>query len=226
MQMDNTEIAIDYRRAANKQKQIKILAELNQCAERRIAEILAAEGEELPKKWQEQLQKPSRRSWKYPEADASRESPVVSRENAEPVEAAVEPEPDAPAAPATDRDLFDAVATLLPDAAPVGADSIRPEPEETAEVPVAPGNADEARHWVDGVGPVPVETPEETATVTLDPSAWDRAVSRKIEPGWISAEDLLREACRMLTSALDLEPDRYYTYSCGVLDLVHALTEE
>ena len=42
----------------------------NGYAMRMIAEILAAEGEELPKKWQEQLLKPSRRRWKFPEEPA------------------------------------------------------------------------------------------------------------------------------------------------------------
>lgn len=195
MQMGPKEIAVEYRTAANKQKQIKVLAELNQCAERKIAEILDAEGEELPKKWQVQLQKPARRGRKFPDGEATLEDDA--------------PAPVSPADRATDRDLFEAVATLLPDAAPVGADSIRPEPEETAEVPVAPGNEDEARHWVDGVGPV----------YASDRRRFTVRVS-------IPAEELLREACRMLTSALDLEPDRYHTYSCGVLDLVHALTEE
>jgi len=181
MQMGPKEIARDYRTAANKMKQIVILAELNQCAERRIAEILDAEGEELPKKWQVQLQKPARRSRKFPDGEATPEDDA--------------PAPVSPADYATDRDLFEAVATLLPDGSR----------EETAEV---------------------TPEPEETLTVTLDPSAWDRAAERKIEPGEIPAERLLREACRMLTSALDLEPDQYHTYSCGVLDLVHALTEE
>lgn len=204
MQMGPKEIARDYRTAANKQKQIKVLAELNQCAERKIAEILAAEGEELPKKWQEQLLKPARRSWKFPDGEATPEDDA--------------PAPVSPADYATDRDLFEAVATLLPEAE-------RQRPGENG-VPVAPRNEDEARHWVDGVGPVPVEDPKAIGKVTLDPSVWDRAVERKIEPGGISAEDLLRAACRLLGSALELEPDRYRTYSCGVLDLVHALTEE
>lgn len=203
MQMGPKEIARDYRTAANKQKQIKVLAELNQCAERRIAEILDDEGEVLPKKWADQLSKPTRRSRKFPEGEAT-------------------PEDDAPVSPsdrATDRDLFEAVATLLPEAAPVGADSIRPEPEEPAEVPVAPGNEDEARHWVDDVGPV--ATPSVTAA-----GGGDSSLKEGAKPGGISAEDLLRAACRLLGSALELEPDRYRTYSCGVLDLVHALTEE
>ena len=195
MQMGPKEIARDYRTAANKTKQIKVLAELNQCAERKIAEILVQEGEELPKVYQDKLQKPERRSRKFPEGEATPEDDA--------------PAPVSPADRATDRDLFEAVATLLPDAAPVGADSIRPEPEETAEVPVAPRNADEVRHWVDGVGPV---------------SASDlRRCTVRVS---IPAEELLREACRLLGSALELEPDRYHTYSCGVLDLVHALTEE
>ena len=192
MQMGPKEIAVEYRTAANRQKQIKVLAQLNQCAERKIAEILAAEGEELPKKWQEQLRKPSRRSWKYPESEATPEDDA--------------PAPVSPADRATDRDLFEAVATLLPDGSRV---------EKAPEA--MPEKQDEKAS---------VEEAEEKATVTLDPSAWNRAVERKIEPGEISAETLLRAACRMLTFALDLEPEKYHVYSCGVLDLVHALTEE
>jgi len=198
MTMDKAEIIIDYRRAANKQKQIKIMAQLNQCAERKIAEILVDAGEELPKKYQEMLLKPSRRSWKFPEEPEAPET--------EPPEApeATEPAPmTAEVTPAEDRQR----------------------PGENG-VPVAPRNEDEARHWVDGVGPMPVEAPEETATVTLDPSVWDRAVERKIEPGEISAETLLRAACRLMASALALNPDEYHAYSCGVLDLVHALLED
>jgi len=46
--MDDSEIVIDYRRAKNKQKQIRILAELNTCSEDRIKQILTEHGEELP----------------------------------------------------------------------------------------------------------------------------------------------------------------------------------
>ena len=160
MTMDKAEIVIDYRRAANKQKQIKILAQLNQCAERKIAEILVDAGEELPKKWQEQLLKPARRSWKFPE------------------------EPEAP----------------------------ETEPEETPEATEP--------------APMTAPAPEETATVTLDPSVWDRAVERKIEPGEIPAERLLRAACRLMAAAMYLEPPAFHRYSAGVLDLVHALLED
>jgi hypothetical protein len=164
--MGNKEIAVDYRRAANKQKQIKILAELNQCSERKIAEILVEEGEELPKKWQEQLLKPARRSWKFPEEPAEQSE---ERSQNEPETAGTAP--------------------------------------MTAEVTPAP-------------------VPEETLTVTLDPNAWDRAVERKIEPGEISAETLLRAACRLMAGAMYLEPPAFHRYSAGVLDLVHALIAE
>ena len=278
MQMGPKEIAVEYRTAANKEKQIKILSELNQCSERRIAEILAAEGEELTKKWRDQLRKPSRRSWKYPEteteepsfhtgaaASANNERPGARREEdpstpatpplrmtgeaeavlrasltagtkeaqikalaelnqcserriaevlaAEGFESVAALVPEAPTGPApmvteavTDRDLFEAVATLLPDGR-----RAETAPEAVPEKQDATASA---------------AAPEETATVTLDPSAWNRAVERKIEPDGISAEELLRAACRMLTFALDLEAEKYHVYSCGVLDLVHALTEE
>ena len=183
MTMDKAEIVIDYRRAANKQKQIRILAQLNQCAERKIAEILVGEGEELPKKYRELLQKPERRRRKFPDGEATPEDDA--------------PAPVSPADRATDRDLFEAVATLLPDES-------REETAPEAVLEAAP-----------------------TAEAAVDLDAWDnrgQLIPLKI-PG-ITAERLLREACRLLGSALELEPDRYHTYSCGVLDLVHALTEE
>lgn len=185
MQMDNTEIAIDYRRAANKQKQIKILAELNQCAERRIAEILAAEGEELPKKWQEQLLKPPRRSWKFPETETE------------------------------ETDCHTGAAAPASNERPDGR------PEEDPSTPAAP-----PLRMTGEAEAVTTAAPEKTATATLETSAWKRAVELKIAQVGISDEELLRAACRMLTSALDLEPEKYHVYSCGVLDLVHALTEE
>lgn len=203
MQMGPKEIAVEYRTAANKQKQIKVLAELNQCAERRIAEILAAEGEELPKKYEAILKKPARRSWKYPEGEPK--AAPAEKAEPEPVEVAVEPDPGAPAAPATDRDLFDAVASLLPEAA----------------ARVSLQNAEEARAWVDGVGPAPVEP-----DCRADAAPTVREVRRVEVPRSIPTEALLRTACRLMTSALALSPDDYHTYSCGVLDLVHALTEE
>lgn len=49
MQVNPSEIARSYRQADNKQAQIKILSELNGCDEQKIKEILAAEGEELPR---------------------------------------------------------------------------------------------------------------------------------------------------------------------------------
>ena len=186
MQMGPKEIARDYRTAANKQKQIKVLAELNQCAERKIAEILDDEGEVLPKKWADQLSKPARRSRKFPDGEETPEDDA--------------PAPVSPADYATDRDLFEAVATLLPDGS-----------REEAAPEAMPEKQD--------------ENPPAEDTVDLD--AWDnrgQLIPLKIPE--ITAERLLREACRMLTSALDLEPDQYHTYSCGVLDLVHALTEE
>ena len=167
MTMDKAEITIDYRRAANKQRQIKILAELNQCAERKIAEILVDAGEELPKKYQEMLLKPSRRSWKFPE------------------------EPEAP---------------------------------ET-EPPEAPEATEPAPMTAEAV-PAPVPEADPTAEVTVDLDAWDyRAQLIPAEIPGITDERLLRAACRMLTSALDLEPPAFHRYSAGVLDLVHALLD-
>ena len=231
MQMGPKEIAVEYRTAVNKTKQIKVLAELNQCAERKIAEILVQEGEELPKVYQDKLQKPERRSRKFPDGESTPEADAPAPVETPSVTAAGGGDSSLKegAKRATDRDLFDAVATLLPDAAPVGADIIRPEPEETAEVPVAPGDEDDAVYWVDGVGPV--ATPSVTAAgggseagnVARSPRV---GISLKEGAKGITAEKLLRAACCLLGSALALSPDEYHTYSCGVLDLVHALTEE
>ena len=167
MTMDKAEIVIDYRRAANKQKQIRILAQLNQCAERKIAEILVDAGEELRKKWQEQLLKPARRSWKFPE------------------------EPEAP-------------------------ETEPPEAPETAGT--APMTAE--------VTPAPVPEDAPTAEVTVNLDAWDnrgQLIPLKIPE--ISAETLLRAACRLMAGAMYLEPPAFHRYSAGVLDLVHALLE-
>lgn len=60
--MSDLEIISDYRQASNKAKQISILANLNLCQPRDIAELLAANGQELPKAWREQLTKPRRNS--------------------------------------------------------------------------------------------------------------------------------------------------------------------
>lgn len=219
MQMGPKEIAVEYRTAANRQKQIKVLAQLNLCAERRIAEILAAEGEDLPKKWQEQLLKPARRSRKFPDGEATPEDDAPAPVETPSVTAASGGDSSLGegAKRATDRDLFDAVATLLPEAAPVGADSIRPEPEETAEVPVAPGNEDEGYTPADDVGPEPE---------TLRPkseAAGDDIPGEVAEASLITREDVCLGACKNLLAALDLKPDEFHCYACGTLDLVFSL---
>jgi len=68
--MDPGEIVVDYRRAANKTKQIDVLANLNACQPRDIAELLQERGEELPKVWQTKLDKPRRGSKAEPSAPA------------------------------------------------------------------------------------------------------------------------------------------------------------
>ena len=181
MQMGPKEIARDYRTAANKQKQIVILAQLNQCAERRIAEILDAEGEELPKKWQVQLLKPARRSRKFPDGEATPEDDA--------------PAPVSPADRATDRDLFEAVATLLPE--PVGADALGgPQRCENAEP----------------------ETPRPEVEASSDVILGEVA-----EASLITREDVCLGACKNLLAALDLKPDEFHCYACGTLDLVFSL---
>lgn len=61
-QMEPDLIVTDYRQAANKQKQIEILANLNLCSPREIAALLRDHGEELPARWVKQLEKPSKMS--------------------------------------------------------------------------------------------------------------------------------------------------------------------
>lgn len=55
------QIASEYRTGKDKTKTIKVLAELNLVPQRRIAEILQAQGEELPKHWKEKLAQPLKR---------------------------------------------------------------------------------------------------------------------------------------------------------------------
>lgn len=81
MTMDNAEIVIDYRRAKQKNRQIGVLAELNQCSREKIVQILTEAGEELPK-----YKKPGRK-------------PGYS-----PKKAATEPKDDKPAEPPAPAD--------------------------------------------------------------------------------------------------------------------------
>ena len=57
MEMSPLQIASEYRTAKNKSKQIGVLAELNACTQRQIAQILQEQGEELPGHWKEKLTK-------------------------------------------------------------------------------------------------------------------------------------------------------------------------
>lgn len=61
MEMTEMQIASEYRTGKDKTKTIKVLAELNLVPQRRIAEILQAQGEELPKHWKEKLAQPLKR---------------------------------------------------------------------------------------------------------------------------------------------------------------------
>ena len=58
MEMTELQIASEYRTGLNKAKTIKVLAELNAVTQRRIAEILQEQGEELPGHWKEKLAQP------------------------------------------------------------------------------------------------------------------------------------------------------------------------
>lgn len=64
-EMDADLIVSDYRQAANKLKQIDILANLNLCSPREIACLLRDHGEELPARWVKALEKPARDSEEY-----------------------------------------------------------------------------------------------------------------------------------------------------------------
>lgn len=61
-EMEPDLIVSDYRQAANKQKQIEILANLNLCSPREIAALLRDHGEELPARWVKALEKPAKDS--------------------------------------------------------------------------------------------------------------------------------------------------------------------
>ena len=56
--MGENEILRDYRTAANKRKQVQILADLNGCTKRQMAEFLISRGEEVDKRF---VQKPQKR---------------------------------------------------------------------------------------------------------------------------------------------------------------------
>ena len=57
MEMTPAQIASEYRTGKDKTKTIKVLAELNLVTQRRIAEILQDQGEQLPGHWIEKLEK-------------------------------------------------------------------------------------------------------------------------------------------------------------------------
>ena len=61
MEMTELQIASEYRTGKDKTKTIKVLADLNLCSQRQIAEILQAQGEELPKAWKDKLAVPLKR---------------------------------------------------------------------------------------------------------------------------------------------------------------------
>ena len=61
-EMEPDLIVSDYRQAANKLKQIDILANLNLCSPREIACLLRDHGEELPSRWVKALEKPAKDS--------------------------------------------------------------------------------------------------------------------------------------------------------------------
>ena len=84
MEMTPLQIASEYRTGKDKTKTIKVLAELNEVTQRRIAEILQEQGEELPGHWIEKLATPLKRP--------PREKGVPAREIGEAILEAVTPE--------------------------------------------------------------------------------------------------------------------------------------
>ena len=82
MEMTALQIASEYRTGKDKTKTIKVLAELNAVTQRRIAEILQEQGEELPGHWKAKLEQPLQRKPR---------EPVTQRELGEAIAQAVTP---------------------------------------------------------------------------------------------------------------------------------------
>lgn len=61
MEMTPRQIASEFRTGKDKHKTIKVLAELNAVTQREIAQILADQGEEIPKAWRDKLSEPLKR---------------------------------------------------------------------------------------------------------------------------------------------------------------------
>ena len=70
--MGENEILRDYRTAANKRKQVQILADLNGCTKRQMAEFLISRGEGVDKRF---VQEPRKRSAEHTPAAAPGVSP-------------------------------------------------------------------------------------------------------------------------------------------------------
>lgn len=87
MEMTPLQIASEYRTGKNKTKTIKVLAELNAVTQRRIAEILQEQGEELPTVWENTLKEPLKRKPRGPKGKG-----VPAREIGEAILEAVTPD--------------------------------------------------------------------------------------------------------------------------------------
>ncbi len=87
MEMTPLQIASEYRTGKDKTKTIKVLAELNAVTQRRIAEILQEQGEELPTVWENTLKEPLKRKPRGPKGKG-----VPAREIGEAILEAVTPE--------------------------------------------------------------------------------------------------------------------------------------
>lgn len=96
MQMEPDDVVSLYREASSKTKQIQILAELNACSCRDIAELLAARGEQLPKFWADAItkaRKPGRKPGQLKKAEPAAEAPAAADPRGDP---AAEPDPKTP----------------------------------------------------------------------------------------------------------------------------------
>ena len=91
MYMSATDIAKEYRTAKSPRAQIGILAELNACSRQEIADILIAQGEQVPKYYQKQHKDPVVLEFAKQRAEAELE---FAKQHSEP-----EPEPEPEPAP-------------------------------------------------------------------------------------------------------------------------------
>lgn len=123
LQMDPGEIVREYRAAANKTKHVRVLADLNACTGRDIAELLADQGEELTAYWQTVVAKPRGRGRGRPKAQPAA---VITEAPAEPLPG--------------QATFFDGEAEAALDALTEPTPTPAPEPEPRRELVLAKGD--------------------------------------------------------------------------------------